>query len=58
MSIHDNGIGFDAEMVQKNGLSIGMRSMKIRVERMRGLFQIESEQENTVIYVVLELYKP
>jgi signal transduction histidine kinase len=58
LSIQDNGIGFDAEMVQKNGLSIGMRSMKMRVERMGGVFQIESEQGNTLIRVVLELYHP
>ena len=45
-------------MVQKNGLSIGMRSMKMRVERMGGLFQIESEQGDTLIRVVLELYQP
>ena len=58
LSIQDNGIGFDADMVQKNGLSIGMRSMKMRVERMGGLFQIESEQGDTLIRVVLELYQP
>ncbi|MGE8538753.1 MAG: ATP-binding protein [Acinetobacter sp.] len=58
LTIQDNGIGFDTEMVQKNGLSIGMRSMKMRVERMGGVFQIESEQGNTLIRVVLELYQP
>ena len=58
LSIQDNGIGFDAEIVQKNGLSIGMRSMKMRVERMGGVFQIESVQGNTLIRVVLELYHP
>lgn len=58
LSIQDNGVGFDAEIVQKNGLSIGMRSMKMRVERMGGVFQIESEKGHTVIQVVLELYQP
>lgn len=58
VKIQDNGIGFDPELVQKNGLSIGMRSMKMRIERMGGILDIQSVKGKTCVQVVMELYQP
>nr|WP_180138329.1 ATP-binding protein [Acinetobacter sp. YH12043] len=58
LKIQDNGIGFNPEMVQKNGMSIGMRSMKMRIERMGGMLDIQSAKGDTCVHVVMELYQP
>lgn len=52
LSVTDDGIGFDVECVYQNGMSIGMRSMKMRAERMGGEFSIESNVSGTHIQVL------
>lgn len=53
--IVDNGIGFDTESVQQNGLSVGMRSMHLRVEKIGGYLKIESEKGCTRIQAIIQL---
>lgn len=53
--IQDNGVGFDADCVKQNGMSIGMRSMKTRVERMGGQLNISSAKGETVIQAIINL---
>ena len=49
LTIQDNGIGFDAECVLNHGMSIGMRSMKMRLEKIGAVLEIESEKGCTKI---------
>ena len=53
--IEDNGVGFDVGLVKQNGLSIGMRSMQSRIERMGGKVSVQSEKGLTQIHVVIHL---
>lgn len=53
--IQDNGVGFDVDCVKQNGMSIGMRSMKTRVERMGGQLNIRSVKGETVIQAIINL---
>ena len=39
-------------------MSIGMRSMKMRIERMGGMLDIQSAKGDTCVHVVMELYQP
>ena len=53
--IKDDGVGFDVEAVQDAGLSVGLRSMTARAERMGGRLQVASDATGTRLTVVLEL---
>ena len=53
--IEDNGVGFDVLAVQGAGLSVGMRSMTARAERMGSKLQVESVPGCTVVSVTLQL---
>lgn len=53
--IEDNGVGFDVLAVQGAGLSVGMRSMTARAERMGGVLTVESAPGCTVVSVKLLL---
>lgn len=53
--IEDNGVGFDVLAVQGAGLSVGMRSMTARAERMGSKLQVESAPGCTVVSVTLQL---
>ncbi|WP_374665644.1 sensor histidine kinase [Acinetobacter sp.] len=53
--IQDNGVGFDVSLVKQNGLSIGMRSMQSRIERMGGQVSIQSQKGLTEILVIIDL---
>lgn len=53
--IEDDGVGFDVAAVQRAGLSVGMRSMTDRAERIGGKFKLESGPCGTVICVELVL---
>lgn len=55
LSIEDDGVGFDADSVVQQGLSIGMRSMKMRLERMGGEFKLSSEPGCTIIQAIVQL---
>ncbi len=53
--VEDDGVGFDVQAVQCAGLSVGMRSMAARAERMGATFKVESGPGGTVVSVVLLL---
>ena len=48
-------MGFDVQAVQHAGLSVGMRSMTARAERMGGQLQVASGPTGTTLTVVLVL---
>ena len=52
LEIQDNGVGFDLNTVQA-GFHVGLQSMQIRVERIGGIFEIESEPHRTIIRATL-----
>lgn len=53
--IQDNGVGFDVDCVKQNGMSIGMRSMQSRIERMGGQLSIHSGKGLTQIHAIIKL---
>ena len=53
--IEDDGRGFDVEAVRRAGLSVGMRSMTERAQRMGATLQVESGPSGTAVSVVLLL---
>ncbi|MDV2468140.1 ATP-binding protein [Acinetobacter chinensis] len=52
LQIEDNGIGFSPAEVD-SGLHVGLQSMRARIERIGGQFQVESQPGRTVIEVML-----
>lgn len=55
LCIVDDGVGFDVQAVQHAGLSVGMRSMAARAERIGGTLEVVSSPAGTVVTVVLPL---
>lgn len=55
LRIADDGVGFDVAAVQQAGLSVGMRSMAARAERLGGRLSVESGPGGTVVLVELAL---
>ncbi|CAB1212514.1 sensor histidine kinase [Acinetobacter bouvetii] len=55
LSIEDNGVGFDSDCVIQQGLSIGMRSMKTRLERIGADFILSSKPGCTLIQAIVQL---
>ncbi len=53
--IEDDGVGFDVDAVRRAGMSVGMRSMTARAERMGATLQVESAPGRTVVGVLLLL---
>ena len=53
LCIDDDGVGFDVQAVQHAGLSVGMRSMAARAERMGGMLEVVSGVSGTRLTVVL-----
>jgi signal transduction histidine kinase len=53
--VQDDGAGFDVDAVRRAGLSVGLRSMAMRVERMGGTLTLESGPQGTVVAVLLPL---
>ena len=53
--IEDDGVGFDVEAVRSAGLSVGMRSMTARAERIGAALQVESVPGRTILSVFLLL---
>lgn len=51
--VQDDGIGFDVQAVQQAGLSVGMRSMAQRMERIGATFEVESGSCGTLVKVML-----
>jgi hypothetical protein len=55
LEIEDNGIGFNVEAVQSAGMSVGLRSMQTRLERLGGALIICSKVGKTVIKASLPI---
>lgn len=55
LKIQDDGVGFEANSVLEHGMSIGMRSMKMRLERVGGQLKLNSTPGYTLIQAVLTL---
>lgn len=55
LRIEDDGVGFDVVAVQQAGLSVGMRSMHVRMERLGGSLQVISRRGSTVLEARLHL---
>lgn len=53
LDIEDNGIGFDVEAVQNAGMSVGLRSMQTRLERLGGHLTVQSEAGRTCLKACL-----
>ena len=55
VDVQDNGRGFNQESIQKMGLTVGLKSMQARVEKMNGEIDITSQPGCTRIHLVLKL---
>lgn len=55
LSVHDDGVGFDWGAVQQARLSVGMRSMQTRVERVGGTLQVQSQPGSTQLTAQLKI---
>jgi signal transduction histidine kinase len=55
LQIEDNGIGFDVAAVRQADISIGMRSMSLRIARVGGTLDVTSEPGRTVLKASLTL---
>lgn len=53
--IEDDGTGFDVAAVQRAGLSVGMRSMAARADRMGAVLDIVSGPHGTAVSAILTL---
>lgn len=53
--IEDDGIGFDVESVSTHGMSVGMRSMKMRIQRIGGKLNIISQAGSTIIQAEIQI---
>lgn len=49
LQIADDGIGFNTVDIDRSGISIGMRSMRARIERLAGVLEIQSRPGETMI---------
>lgn len=56
--IQDDGIGFNVDSVLNAGLSVGMRSMAARAQRLGGSFNIESNSQGTLVFLSINLNTP
>lgn len=56
LRIEDDGVGFDVDAVQDAGLSVGMRSMHVRMERIGGSLQVSSRRGHTRLEASLHLH--
>ena len=55
LHIEDDGVGFDVQAVQHAGVSVGMRSMAARAERMGGTLEVASGAAGAVVSLTLLL---
>ena len=53
LQIKDNGVGFDVESIYASGVTVGLQSIKSRVEQLEGQLIIQSEPKQTVITIIL-----
>nr|WP_227512914.1 ATP-binding protein [Acinetobacter venetianus] len=52
LEIEDDGIGFDVDAVFRSGMSVGLRSMKFRIEKIGAKMDILSQAGSTRIKVI------
>lgn len=52
LEIEDDGIGFNVEEVNKTNVNIGLRSMKIRLEKIHSALDVQSKHGQTIIKVI------
>ncbi|MCH4247404.1 MAG: histidine kinase [Acinetobacter populi] len=57
LEIEDNGIGFDVDAILESGISVGIRSMQIRLAKIQANMHIESQTGQTFIQVIKD-FKP
>ena len=55
LCVEDDGVGFDVQAVRHAGLSVGMRSMMARAERIGGALEVVSSSAGTKLTVKLAL---
>lgn len=55
LTVQDNGRGFDVAAVQRTALSVGMRSMQDRAQRMGARWSVHSAPGGTVMQVCLSV---
>lgn len=55
LEIIDDGIGFDVDAVAKSGISVGLRSMQIRLVKTNATLHIESSSKGTIVKVTQSL---
>ncbi len=53
LEIEDDGIGFDVEAVRQANISIGMRSMTTRIERVGGVLSASSKPGHTQLKIIV-----
>ncbi|WP_240933133.1 7TM diverse intracellular signaling domain-containing protein [Diaphorobacter sp. HDW4B] len=58
LRIQDDGVGFDVAAVRLAGLSVGLRSMEARAQRMGAEFVATSRAGETVLTIALPLARP
>lgn len=58
ITLQDDGVGFDMQAVQAANLSVGMRSMQARAQRMGAHWQVISAPTGTVVEVQLQVSTP
>ncbi len=52
IEIEDDGIGFDVAAAIQSGISVGLRSMQVRLEKIQANLDIQSQRGKTLIRVV------
>jgi signal transduction histidine kinase len=55
LEIENDGVGFDVTAVRQADISIGMRSMSVRIARVGGTLEVTSRPGRTVLTVRLTL---
>lgn len=58
LHIRDNGRGFDAALMETAGMGIGLQSMRARIERLGGTWQLDSGEQGTHIRITLPDMSP
>ena len=51
IEIEDDGVGFNVDAVKQSGISIGLKSMQQRLEKIQAVMAVESQSAKTVIRV-------
>ncbi len=52
LEIEDDGIGFNVDEVNSANVNIGLRSMKIRLEKIHSVMDVQSKRGQTIIRVI------